>query len=91
MKLHSRAKQYIVFLLAFLMAFEPFAVNMVYAGGSPDDDNVKAEITVPEAEAENLSGDPDDTETIMNEFQKLEDNHDNLKPVDYLNYLYTLR
>lgn len=42
MKFNKRFKQSIVFLLAFLMAFEPFAINMVYA--KTTDDIRKAEV-----------------------------------------------
>ena len=35
MKLHKRLNQYIVIILSFLMAFEPFAINMVRAAETP--------------------------------------------------------
>ena len=94
MKLHRGLKQSIIFLLAFLMAFEPFAVNMVYA--DPDSDSTGAEVTVPTAETMDMS---EDDFNAMNTENGLEntftdadgDESQVLKPVDYLDYMYSLR
>jgi hypothetical protein len=82
MKLHSRAKQYIVFLLAFLMAFEPFAVNMVYASSIDPNDGID-EVEKFKVEEE------DGLENITDKsgFEAL----DIMKPADYLNYIVSLR
>ncbi len=87
MKLRRRVKQCIVLLLSFLMAFEPFAINMVQAR------SLEAEVTeeakVPEALIDTMSGDTE--EAVFEEFKELIDEGSMMKPVDYLNYMLSLR
>ncbi|MBP5469445.1 MAG: hypothetical protein J6Z11_09390, partial [Candidatus Riflebacteria bacterium] len=95
MKLHRSMKQFIVFLLAFLMAFEPFAVNMVYANSGPDSDT-NAEIVAPDADLETLEGNSDSEGVADNLDKMLENSGDDndpatMKPAEYLEYMYKLR
>lgn len=96
MKLHRSMKQFIVFLLAFLMAFEPFAVNMVYAG-SPDGDS-DATVATPDAAIETLDANANDSKDIAITFEKSYEAADDvnsaeavMKPGEYLEYMYELR
>ena len=95
MKLQRSVKNFIVFLLAFLMAFEPFAVNMVYAG-SPDGDS-DATVATPDAALETLDAN-NDSKDIAITFEKSYEaaNDENaadavMKPGEYLEYMYELR
>ncbi len=94
MKLRRSVKQCIVLLLSFLMAFEPFAVNIVRANDAPDAENVSATVESPEASTETM--DADDEKSIYEQFKEIANKSDSeenslMKPVDYLYYMYSLR
>ena len=94
MKLRRSVKQYLVLLLSFLMAFEPFAINMVQAMDRDPDteisDNERVEVPAPEVEEMNA----DSEEAVFEQFKEMINNEGDggiMKPVDYLNYMYSLR
>ncbi len=94
MKLRRSVKQCIVLLLSFLMAFEPFAINMVRAQDSaPDAEEVAESVKVTEPDTTTLEGDDKSVYEQLKEMaNKGEDESDSLmKPVDYLNFMYSLR
>ena len=70
MKLHRSVKRYLIFLLSFLMAFEPFMINVVRAEEAAD---ARPEVGV--------------EENLDDGFENL----DVLKPVEYLEYMLSLR
>ena len=91
MKLQRSVKNFIVFLLAFLMAFEPFAVNMVYAGSAPDSD--ETDIQVEELDEQKEEADMDEN-TDPEQLSQILDPDKTLSPSGedgYLEYLYSLR
>ena len=95
MKLRRSVKQCIVLLLSFLMAFEPFAVNIVRANDAPDAEEVSATVESPEAVTETMDVDADE-KSVYEQFKEIanksESEEDSLmKPVDYLYYMYSLR
>ncbi len=96
MKLRRSVKQCIVLLLSFLMAFEPFAINMARANdGRGLDAEVTEKVETPEAVIETMDVDADDNsvfESWKEMANKGENQEDSLmKPVDYLYYMYSLR
>lgn len=80
MKFHNRTKRYLIFILSFLMAFEPFAVEMVRAAEAEDMAQVVAEVEGPVVE----HLDTDGIDGII-DIEEVE------KPVDYLEYMLSLR
>ena len=96
MKLRRSVKQCIVLLLSFLMAFEPFAINMARANdGRGLDAEVTEKVETPEAVIETMDVDADENsvfEMWKEMAGKSESQEDSLmKPVDYLYYMYSLR
>ncbi len=92
MKLQRGMKNFIVFLLAFLMAFEPFAVNMVYANSAPDSEDTDAQVEqLDEQEEEETeldeNTDPEKLSQILDPEKTLSPNGED----GYLEYLYSLR
>ena len=95
MKLRRSVKQCLVLILSFLMAFEPFAVNMVQAGEREMDAEVTETVTSPDSAIETLDTNADE-KSVYEEFKEManksEDEEGSLmKPVDYLEYMYSLR
>ena len=94
MKLRRSVKQCIVLLLSFLMAFEPFAINMARAMDREPDAEVTETVTSAEPEVETM--DADNEESVFEQFKEIANKSESedgslMKPVDYLYYMYSLR